>query len=105
MKVYGSADRLNESSFFIVRPSEEPGAVAEVVFKNEEVNNFQVDEFSLAIGTLDVQIRLDVHLAPNAPDTVTVIPPDGYIAIPEQMTVDEGSTGIITIYSMETPSS
>lgn len=32
------------------------------------------------------------------PDSITVIPPDGYIAIPQELTLEEGENGIVQIF-------
>jgi hypothetical protein len=34
----------------------------------------------------------------NAPDTMAVIPPAGYVAIPESVTVEEHEIGVIHVY-------
>jgi len=35
----------------------------------------------------------------NDPDTFTVIPPDGYIAVPDRVTLEEGENAVIKIFS------
>jgi hypothetical protein len=41
------------------------------------------------------------HGPGDKPDTMTVTPPEGYIAVPPSVTVPEGETRVITIYSGE----
>jgi hypothetical protein len=83
-----------------LRPSEAPGAVAEVTFANAEVFIANTERFDLSLGGFAVGVVIN-NLAGKQPDTMTVTPPEGYIAVPPSVTVAEGETRVITIYSSE----
>ena len=69
----------------------------EVVFTNGPTGREHPAEFhrDLTEG-LTVRVVIVQELNP-APDTIMVIPPPGYIAVPETMTVEEYGRGVIVI--------
>jgi len=83
-----------------LRPSEAPGAIAEIAFANKLAAGFLKEAFDLSLGGFPVAVRMD-HGPGDKPDTMTVTPPEGYIAVPPSVTVPEGETRVITIYSGE----
>jgi hypothetical protein len=83
----------------------EPGAggahVATVTLHNRltwaDANPVQV---SLYLHGIAVEVVI-THMPGDIPDVLTAIPPDGFIAIPERVAVDENSAGSVTIYRLD----
>jgi hypothetical protein len=76
-----------------------PDYYADVVFHNELVAAYLTHETVNFIRPDGLVIT--VVLAPgdgDEPDVFTVLPPPGYIAIPAEMSVEEGDTGTIEIH-------
>ena len=71
----------------------------EVVFTNGPTGREHPAEFhrDLTEG-LTFRVVIVQELNPQ-PDTVMVIPPAGYIAVPETLTVEENGRGVIVIYT------
>ena len=88
------------SSYVTLRPSDAPGAVAEVEFANEPVDGDSVEMFDLSLGGFSVSDEVLLGRG-VAPDEISVTPPDGYIAVPPVMDVPEGQSRTITIYRMD----
>jgi len=84
-----------------LRETKEPGAVAELVFNNEEIHNFSSEEFELTFKDLTVKIVLDINLDEGTADGVTLTPEEGYIAVPDYRLVEEATTAIFYIYPLE----
>ena len=53
--------------------------------------------FTLDLGGFEVEIDVD-HGPGDAPDRYTITPPEGFIAVPQIIDVDEGETGRVAIY-------
>jgi hypothetical protein len=70
----------------------------EVVFTNGPTGREHPADFhrDMTHG-LTVRVVIVQELNPE-PDTIMVIPPPGYIAVPETLTVEEGAQGVIVIY-------
>lgn len=90
----------NGLSHIRLQPSKQPGAVAEVEFRNETVHVDAVETFALSISGFSVDVEATVGQG-MAPDRFMVTPPEGYIAVLGFVDVPEGQTRIITIYSLE----
>lgn len=74
-------------------------AVATVTIRNRITGGHPNDTAaSLSQGGLRVFVSV-FHAPGDTPDTITVTPPDGYIAVPPVLDVPEGETGVVTIYS------
>lgn len=81
-------------------PSDKPGAVADVVYRNAMVSAQDVEVYTLTLDGLSVSVTMQ-HGRGEKPDTAVVNVPEGYVAYPESITVDEGATGVVVIYSIE----
>lgn len=92
-------------STMILTATTTPGAVAELRFMNEDVHAFRETTFTLTRDGLTITVTLDVNQMGNAPDTITVTPPEGFLARPSTLTVPEGETGTITIYPTDAATS
>lgn len=76
------------------------GPVASVTFHNEELHT-KDEAFDLSIPGLTVTVRTEINHAGLAPDRFIVTVPEGFVAAPPDLMVEEGATGVILIYSVE----
>lgn len=83
-------------STIVLEPTTAPGAVAQVSFDNRTVHRDERVTFNLTMGELTVTVEALVGRG-LAPDTFTVTPPDGYLAVPESMDVAEDDVGVILV--------
>lgn len=82
----------------VVRPPEGELHFADVHIHNRLVFAFfQHDRYDFVIKDEIVTI-IGEPRSGDEPDTFTVLPPAGYIAIPNSVTLDEGANAIIKIY-------
>ena len=88
----------NHETFIAIQPTDQPGAVAEVVFANTGIHPLGREEFDLTLGDVTVTVVYEMNVS-GADDKYTVIPPAGFIAYPESLIVPEDGTGVI--YVME----
>ena len=87
-----------DKTFAQIRPTDAKGAVAEIFYHNENVNDATHNgDYTIDLDGLEVGIRFHWD-ARGAEDRITVTPPDGYIAVPDTLTLPEGEDGIILIY-------
>ena len=85
-----------------MQPTEEPGAAAEIIFHNVEVNNpNDAGGYTVTLGDMTAQVTFGFNTAPGGQDSITVTPPAGFIAVPETLTLMEGATGVVLLYSAE----
>lgn len=84
-----------------LQDTNQPGAIAEVEFRNENVNG-PVDNssFDLFHNGLSVTITFTWN-ANGRMDRITVAAPPGYVADPVDLDVPEGSTGRVYIRVFE----
>jgi hypothetical protein len=85
------------TAFVHMQPTTIPGAVAVISFQNDTLHQQMVETFELTLDGLTVTVRIDALLSLE-PETMTVTPPEGYIAVPESVTVPEDGAGQIVIY-------
>lgn len=93
-------DGVGPYSILVTPHPEDSDHLATVTFQNRIVEAVRVpDEYTFLVGEDQtiIQILMDDG-AGELPDTMTVIPPDGYFSIPPEVTVDEDEIGIIEIY-------
>ena len=76
------------------------GPVASVTFQNEDIHT-QSEVFDLEIPGLTVTVETRINHAGRSPDTFAVTVPEGFVAAPPEMMVEEGETAVILIYSVE----
>jgi hypothetical protein len=81
-----------------LRPTAEPGAVAELFFDNRGADNGGRILHIFELGEHHIEAELGV---PHYPDTIRVTPADGYIAVPDVLTIPDGETGVVLIYRVE----
>jgi hypothetical protein len=87
----------NAETRVTIQPSSKPGAVAEVVFLNTGIHLLNTYSFQIDLEGLAVSVTVEINTE-GAADTMTVTPPEGYIAVPESVTVPEDGAGQIIIY-------
>jgi hypothetical protein len=76
-----------------------PLAYVDVINRLTSGHNM-VLEFTLDLGGFEVAVTV-THGNGDLPDRYEVVPPEGYIAVPMMIDLDEGSTGRIAIYSAD----
>ena len=83
-------------AFVSLEPAEDHPA--DLLFVNElTLGNPLQMFFVLSINGLRVDVEVS-NGAGDEPDVITVYPPAGFVAVPESIEVDEGSTGRIAIH-------
>lgn len=88
-----------------LQPTQRPGAVAEVVLHNENING-HLDEIAteLTHGAITIGVRFDWEADPmSGADAVVVTPPEGLICLPTdcRLVVEESRTGTLWLFSTE----
>lgn len=89
-------------SYFELRPTIEPGAVAELHFRNAPTNG-QADERAertLSLGNVSVVIVFDWDVSVIGEDAVTITTDADHFSHPEVLTVRESRDGIALIYPL-----
>jgi hypothetical protein len=91
------------TSTVTLQPSDEPGAVAEIIFVNKPSNGpFNNGNYYLSMDGIDVTVEFEWN-AMGGSDALHITVPDGLVVIPPFLAVPEGSTGRALIYSGEMP--
>ena len=94
------AVNIGGGTYAFLRPTQEPGAVAEVTMFNVQVNSSPDErEYPLQLGTLRVTLAFDWDANNNVDDRMTVTVPAGYYTVPDWLDVPEYASGTIYIYS------
>ena len=83
-------------STITLQPTDAPGAVAEVEFINKTVHTDEDVSFVLDLDGLAVTVDASVGRG-LTPDRFTVTPPDGYVAMPPELDVQEDGVGVILV--------
>jgi hypothetical protein len=79
--------------------TEAPGAVAELSFHNAEVNQPEdAGGYTVTRDGLTVTVEFEFNVDGGGADRIVILPPDGYIAIPDTLTLPEGQRGTALIY-------
>lgn len=80
-------------------PTDEPGAVAAVVYENRRANDYCDDgTYHLSIDGLLVTVIFTWNGGPSGADHLTILPPLGYMANPPEITLPENSQAVAFIY-------
>ena len=87
------------TTYILLRETEEPGAVAELLFHNADVND-PTDEapYTVVLNGLTVTVRFYHNVGPGGPDRIEVFPPPGIAAVPPSLTLMEGYGDIVYFY-------
>ncbi len=80
-----------------LRPTEKIGAVEELIFRNSRSDGQTRDFHSFTLGRHSVEIEIGT----GDPDTIRVTPPDGFVAVPQEVTIPDGSDATIVIYPID----
>ncbi len=98
--IWAEWGEIDNPSTVTIRATSEPGAVAEIIFRNESVNGpSDHDTFApVTLGDLTVEISFTWQARADGADAITARPPDGFFAVPETLVVVEGGTGSMLIY-------
>lgn len=92
-------DRVQVSRSFISVVDAEPPAVATIIFENGQDNTI-TEEVTLTFDGLVYHITASLGVSSLVPDTIVVRVPEGYIAIPQELTVEDGSAGELLVYPL-----
>lgn len=84
------------ASTITMQPTDEPGAVAEIIFDNKTVHADETVTFTLDLDGLAVEVTAIVGRG-LTPDYMAVTPPEGYIAMPPDIDVEEDQSGRILV--------
>jgi hypothetical protein len=85
-----------------LRATDAPGAVAEVVFWNQDTNGPQDNRgFTLSAGGFTVDFRFHWQSNPDGDDAVWIAPPDGYRAEPDYLVCPEMRTCVALIFPQQ----
>ena len=100
MRANGPAVRnwLGGLSSVELHAPQEPGAVATLTFHNSEVHNGSED-FTLTWNGIDVVVVFTWQYQDTPAERVCALPPDGFVAIPECIVVDEKGVESLSIYA------
>lgn len=80
-----------------LQPSETDGAVAEVIFRNREVNGSRDNgSYPLSISGVSVEI---VFRWTTGADAIEVVTEEGFYAVPAVLETAEGAIGTVLIFS------
>jgi hypothetical protein len=92
---------VGETSYVEIHEPTAPNAVATVTFANRPVHN-QDEQFVLTFDGIEVRfgMRWGYHSG-RREETLTIYPPDGYIAVPPELDLDEWVTDEAQIYLWE----
>ena len=85
------------SSHIRLQTTQSPGAVAEVEFFNAEVHTDSDETHNLSLGGLTVRANMVLGRG-DTPDRMTIVPPEGLIAVPPFVDVPEGEVRRIYLY-------
>lgn len=84
-------------SFVELHEPTDPAAEVTVTFDNAQVHT-QDEEFTLEYEGIEVYFLMDFQHNSEQAEKLTVIPPDGYVAVPSEIIVWENESQIVHIY-------
>jgi len=87
-------------SSIVIGPPTVEGVTATVTFKNTTVHNGD-EAFALDWQGIEIDVIFDWQADGTNAERIVVTPPDGYIALPDSITVPEGATDEIQIVKFE----
>lgn len=92
---------VGEVSYVELHEPTDPNAVATVTFANRPVHSYD-DEFTLVFEGLEVGFTMVWGFTQGRrEETLTIYPPDGYIAVPPELDLDEWVTDEAQIYKWQ----
>lgn len=87
-----------------IGPTTRQGAVAEVIFHNTNTNGHDDERRkTVTLNGMSVDVVFGFNVNAETHDRITIYPPDGFIAIPDTLTLPEESEGVSYIYPAEVP--
>lgn len=88
-----------QRSYIQLHEPHRDGAVATVTFQNEAVHTAgDVERFDLTWQDITIEVHFDYQ--GGAPDTVFVIPPEGLVALPQEISVPDRRADKIHLYAI-----
>ena len=77
--------------------STEPGCVAEIHINNRPTDYMGFASGALLLGDLHVGIAYKLNVDAIGSEQYQIFPPDGYIAMPQELTVRDDENGLVLI--------
>lgn len=84
-------------SYAEIVPSNEGSCVAEIRINNFPTDNLAAASGSLWLGDLHVGISYRLNVGWLAAERYTIYPPDGFVAVPSEIEVQDSGTGSVLI--------
>lgn len=94
------SDLILSGSVVTLQPTDEPGAIAEVIFDNRMVNDAHDNgDYSLTMDGLSIGVEFRWN-AEGSSDRIAVTPPDGVLCRPSScvLTLPEDQSGRMVLY-------
>ena len=93
-----SPEYITNNSWIKLQPTPQLGAEAEVVYKNTlTVPSKPIESYTLTYNGLAVIVNISYGNG-RVSEILEVIPPNGYVAIPSKIDVQDDEIGIVYIY-------
>lgn len=96
-KVWPSVTSYADPAVIKMHAPKHPDADATVTFWNETVHHSNED-FTLTFEGLTINVALGFNVDEGGAERVTVLPPDGYLAVPAEITVPEHESRELHIF-------
>lgn len=93
----------NDPAWMELRETHEPGAIAELEFNNTAVHTVHhVGWYTISHEhqgrVVEIQVRFYLNVGPDASERLQIVPPPGYVAIPDNLVIKDGDSGTSYIY-------
>ena len=97
---FGNTEYIEPSSV-VIRPTNRPGAVAEIEFHNVDINgpDDTGDTETITFGGISAEVTFGFNVDAAGADSITVEPPDGVVCVPScTATIMERTSATIYLY-------
>jgi hypothetical protein len=97
----GPASPVEGTTFVILRETEEPGALVELLFYNANVNGPEdVGAYTVDYEGIEVTVRFHHNVSAGGADRIDVFAPPGMYAEPSSLTLMEGYSDVVFIFPL-----
>lgn len=98
--VIGAYDPSGVTSV-LLRETDEPDALAELIFYNANVNiPSDNGDYIVEFEDITVKVTFEINVGPGGPDKIIITPPPGMYAEPSEITLMEGYSAMSFIYPL-----
>lgn len=91
--------RIPETSFLELGEPQSSGAIASLLFQNASVHNELRQDIELSYQGLNAIVHFELNIDILGRERVSVTLPEGYIAYPEFIELQEAESGFIHIFT------